>query len=173
MDCSRKLKYITTSQKNPWKSFIAGVLIGIIIAWGIFLFIYGTYQDKQLRILIQQQETIQQLEIEKNILIDDKQKLNDETKENLVIQDIQVSIINAKQMKLDALLQEQLTNVMLEDLHDLLTQPVESVSNNHSILKKLIENKNYKVDDNSYAFHVETIYFDTILDIQVSIRRNN
>lgn len=147
-------------------------MIGGILAWGIFLFVYGTLQDKQLRILIQQQETIQQLEIEKDVLIDDKQKLNEETKENLVIQDIQVTIMNAKQIKLDALLQEQLTNAMLEDLHDLLAQQVGSVSNNRSLLKKMIENKKYKVDENTYSFHVETIYFDTILDIQVSIQKN-
>lgn len=147
-------------------------MIGGIIAWGIFLYTYGGFQDKQLRILIQQQEIIQQLEIEKNVLIDDKQQLNEETKENLVIQDIQVTITNTKQIKLDALLQEQLTNAMLEDLHDLLTQHVESVASNRSLLKKMIENKEYKIDDYTYSFHVETIYFDTILDIQVSLSRN-
>lgn len=156
-------------KEKEWQLFMGGVVIGGLLAWGIFLYMYGSFQDKQLRILIQQQETIQQLETEKNVLIEDKQKLNEETKDKLVVQDIQVKITNAKEAQLDALLQEQLTNAILDDLQDLLTDHVETVSNNKEMLKKLIENKEYKVDSKVYQFHVETIYFDTTLEIYVRI----
>ncbi len=158
-------------RNKKWQLFLGGTMIGGLLAWIVFLYIYGSLQDRQLRILIQQQETIQQLETERNILIEDKQKLNEETKENLVIQDIQIKITNAKQVNLDALLQEQLTNAILEDLQYLLTQHVESVSSNKELLKKVIENKTYKVDSKVYQFHVDSIFFDTTLEIYVSIGR--
>jgi hypothetical protein len=158
-------------KEKKWQLFFAGAAIGGIISWAIFLYIHGVFLEKQRHEVIDQREKIRQLEDQVQILIEDKQKLNEENKQKIVIQKINVSILQAEKYNIKSLLKEQLTRAVHADLQHLLLQNVESVSENRELLTTAIENKTYEIDDNEYTFEVKTIFFYTTLDIELEIKK--
>ncbi len=52
-----------------------------------------------------------------------------------------------------------------------LTKNIQSIAKNKDLLKKVIENKTYKHYDRLYRFKVDTISFDTVLEISITIEK--
>jgi uncharacterized protein YjdB len=158
-------------KERKWQVFFAGAAIGAVISWVIFLYIHGSFLEDQRRSMIDQREKIRQLQLQANILMEDKQKLNEENKQKLVIQEIKISILRTEKYNMTSLLKEQLTRAVYADLQHLLLQNVESISENRELLTTAIENKTYEIDDSEYTFQVKTIFFYTTLDIELEIKR--
>ena len=54
--------------RNPlWQRFFAGVIIGAIISWGLFLYMFGDLQEKQIQLIETQQDAIKDLHDELEI----------------------------------------------------------------------------------------------------------
>lgn len=149
--------------------FFAGAAIGGVLSWIIFLYMYGVYHEEQTATIAKQQLKIQALEEDKHLLLEDQKKQNEENKRMLTIQDIKVTITNHDAYALDGLAVHTLTTAVRNDLRELLTKDIQSVANNKALLKKTIENKTYERDDRKYRFTVDSIYFDTVLEISLKI----
>ncbi|MCP8967440.1 sporulation membrane protein YtrI [Ectobacillus ponti] len=156
---------------RTWQMFFVGAVIGGVISWLIFLYMYGVFQEEQTQLILQQKQKILELEQDKHLLIEDKNKLNENAKQELTIQDIQVEIVNHDQF--DSLTVHMLTAAVRDDLRPILTQSIQSVADNKSLLKKVIENKTYERDERRYRFKVDTIYFDTVLEISLRMVNAN
>ncbi|MFC5774659.1 sporulation membrane protein YtrI [Ectobacillus antri] len=154
-----------------WRVAFASMVIGGIISWGIFLFVYGELQEKQQRLLLMQQNEINQLEKAYHHLMEDKQRSNEEIRKTLTVQDIQIEIINHDELRLDSLAVHSLTTDIKGELQNLLNKSVSTVADHKELLCKAIENKIYKRDEFLYRFEVRTIYFDTTLNISLKIGR--
>ncbi|GGE76996.1 sporulation membrane protein YtrI [Priestia taiwanensis] len=161
----------TLYKEKKWQLFFAGAAIGGIISWTLFLYIHGTFLEAQRQLVINQTEEIRQLKLQANVLLEDKQKLNEENKQKLVIQEINIAILQAEKYNITSLLKEQLTRAVYKDLRHLLLHHVESVAQNKEILTSAIENKTYEIDDSQYTFAVKTIFFYTTLEIELEIKR--
>ncbi len=48
--------------KPSWQQFFSGLILGGVISWGIFLYIFGVWQEKQANQIQKQKEEIQELE---------------------------------------------------------------------------------------------------------------
>ncbi|MFB6729610.1 molybdenum cofactor biosynthesis protein MoaA, partial [Bacillus mobilis] len=72
---------------------------------------------------------------------------------------------------LDNLTLENMTTSIHNDLQHLLTKNIQSIAKNKDLLKKAIENKTYKHYDRLYRFKVDTISFDTVLEISIAIEK--
>jgi hypothetical protein len=103
------------------------------------------------------------------LLIEDQKKQNEQNKRILTIQDIKITITNHDAYDLDGLAVHTLTTAVRNDLRELLTQDIQSVAKNKALLKKAIENKTYERDERQYRFKVDSIYFDTVLEISLKI----
>jgi len=156
-------------QQPGWQRFFAGVFIGALISWFVFLFQYGVLQEQQVQMITKQQGTIKNLEDYRDTLIENEAKLNEENKKKLIIQDFKIDIINYKKFKLAPLTRHSLTDSVTKELNHLITMDIESVSKNKELLKKAIENKWYKIDDKNYKLQVYAVYFDTTLEISLKI----
>ncbi|MEI2400973.1 sporulation protein, partial [Paenibacillus phytohabitans] len=55
-------------QKPGWQRFFAGVVIGALISWIVFLFQFGVLQDNQIKKITQQEDEIKDLQKSKEIL---------------------------------------------------------------------------------------------------------
>ncbi|WP_028400812.1 sporulation membrane protein YtrI [Ectobacillus panaciterrae] len=154
-----------------WQAIFGGMAVGGIISWIIFLYIYGEFQEEQRKLIFTQQNEIDRLEKAYHLLMEDKQKLNEENKRILTIQDIKIEILNHEQYDLDSLAVHGLMTDVKSDLQSLLTKSVQSVATNKELLQRAIENKVYKRADRSYRFEVRTMYFDTVLEISLKIKR--
>ncbi|MGF9963474.1 sporulation membrane protein YtrI [Bacillus rhizoplanae] len=162
---------VPTFLPNRWKLFLGGAAVGGILSWIIFLYIYGVFQEEQTKTLEKQQAIIKKLTNDLHVLIEDQNKENEKNKKVLTIQEIEIEIVNHDKYNLDSLTVETLKTSIRDDLRHLLTQNVQSVANNKELLKKVIENKVYKYYDRVYRFEIETVSFDTTLEISVNIKQ--
>ncbi|MFT4415156.1 sporulation membrane protein YtrI [Fredinandcohnia humi] len=157
-------------QKPGWQRFFAGVAVGALISWFVFLYQFGVLQEKQLQLLTTQQSEIKDLQDRNNTLIEDAKKLNESNKNKLKIQDFKVEFINQKKHDLGTLNLHILSDAVIKDLNHLIGKDIESVSINKELLRKAIENKQYTLDDKNYKLQIYAIYFDTTLEITLNIQ---
>ncbi|WP_242219687.1 sporulation membrane protein YtrI [Bacillus cereus group sp. BfR-BA-01380] len=162
---------VPSSLSNRWKLFLGGAAVGGILSWIIFLYIYGVFQEEQTKTLETQEAQIKKLTEDLRVLTEDQKKENEENKNMLTIQEIEIEIVDYEKYNLNSLTVETLTTSIRDDLRHLLTQNIRSVANNKELLKKAIENKVYKYYDRVYRFEIETVSFDTTLAISVKIKQ--
>ena len=138
----------------------------------MFLYIYGVFQQEQSSKIAEQREIIEKQEAKLHVLLEDQEKLNTENKRLLTIQEIKIKIINREKYDLDNLTLENMTTSIHNDLQHLLTKNIQSIAKIKTY-SKAIENKTYKHYDRLYRFKVDTISFDTVLEISIAIEKKN
>ncbi len=156
-------------QKPGWQRFFAGVVIGALISWFVFLFQFGILQDKQIQKISEQELEIADLQKSKEILIEDAKKLNEENKSKLKIQDFEIVFANRKKVELSSLDLHHMKTAVLEDLNSLIGQDIQSLSKNKELLFRTIENRLYEMDDKTYKLKIHTVFVDTTLEISLNI----
>lgn len=160
-------------QKPGWQRFFAGVVIGALISWFVFLFQFGILQDKQIQKISEQELEISDLKKSKDILIEDAKKLNEENKSKLKIQDFEIVFANRKKVELSSLDLHHMKTAVLEDLNSLIGQDIQSLSKNKELLFRTIENRLYEMDDKTYKLKIHTVFVDTTLEISLNIELAN
>lgn len=160
-------------QKPGWQRFFAGVVIGALISWFVFLFQFGVLQDKQIQKISEQELEIADLKKSKEILIEDAKKLNEENKSKLKIQDFEIVFANRKKVELSSLDLHHMKTAVLEDLNSLIGQDIQSLSKNKELLFRTIENRLYEMDDKTYKLKIHTVFVDTTLEISLNIELVN
>ncbi len=156
-------------QKPGWQRFFAGIVVGALISWFVFLYQFGVLQEKQIQLITEQESEIKDLQDSKDILIDDIKKLNTENKNKLKVQDFKVEFANRKKFDLSSLNLHIMQNAVIEDLNYLIGQDIQSLSKNKELLRGTIENRDFELDDKTYKLKIHTIYFDTTLEISLNI----
>ena len=158
------------SQKE-WQRFFAGVAIGAIISWVIYVYLHGIMQETQIKEIIEQQQTIQKLEDEIAIWEKESESINEETEKKLTIQEIQIVIENYRDYDLDLLSVLKAQEEIRKDLSSLITKDLETVYKGRFLIKKTVENKIIEINDKKYSFTVSELMFYTTIYIEVKVRR--
>ncbi len=156
-------------QKPGWQRFFAGIVIGALISWFVFLFQFGVLQDKQIQKISEQENDIIDLKKSNDILIDDAKKLNEENKNKLKIQDFDIVFANRKNVNLSSLDLHILKNSVTEVLNSLIGQDIQTLSKNKELLFRAIENRDFELDDKKYKLKIHTVFVDTTLEISLNI----
>lgn len=155
---------------HAWAKFFVGIFFGFIISWLVFIYFYGVTEEEQVKQISELKMLNKDYLRDKNIFVENMERLNKENKRKLTVQDIKVSIINYNQYNLNKFTQHQLVEDVKNDLSHLLTQDIKSVSQNRELLRRAIENKVYIKDDRRFKLEIDTIYFDTVLEITLKIK---
>jgi len=153
-----------------WAKFFAGIFFGSLISWFVFIYMHGVTQEHQIVLISNLKGEIIDLKKSNSTLIENHERLNEENKKNLIVQEIKVSILNAEQYNINKFTKHQVESAVVNDLNNLLTQDIKSVSQNRELLRRAIENKVYKKDDRRFKLEIDTIYFDTVLEITLKIK---
>lgn len=90
-------------RSKSFQRMLFGAVVGAILSWLFFLYVYGQMQEEQVTTIRKQQEQIANLEKEKNIWQEDFKKLNEKNKELLTVQELSIKITNASKYKIDPL----------------------------------------------------------------------
>lgn len=158
-------------RQPSWQRFFAGVVIGVLISWSQFFYMFGVQQEKQIRTLQEQKELIKDLHEKIAIWEEDYQKLNDQNEERLTIQEVKVRITNGKNYNLDTLSIAEAEDVIRDDLASLIAKDVKTIYNGKVLLKKSIENKFIEINKKRYRLEVVEMMFYTDMYIEVKVRR--
>ncbi|WP_050616036.1 sporulation membrane protein YtrI [Bacillus testis] len=154
-----------------WQRFFAGAAIGAIVSWLLFLHMYSIMQEKQIATIRSQKQIIVDQKNKIDIWEKESQSQNKETIKKMKIHEIQVSITNYRELKLDLLSAMEAQEAIRKDLSSLLTKDVESVYKSKYLIKKTIENKQLILNEKTYSFEVAEVLFYSTLHIEVIIKR--
>ncbi|MBO8156468.1 MAG: hypothetical protein H0Z32_08420 [Bacillaceae bacterium] len=156
-------------KKREVQYFFAGAVIGGIIAYIIFLYMYGSQTERWIEENVQLHSRINDLERENQTLTKDKANLKNKNEQILTIQTIDVELINAEQLKLDRFVIYQLTEAVKNELSSLIGKSIQSVSENQALIYATIENKTFKVDDFAYEAKVSSLTISRTLHAKIKI----
>ncbi len=156
-----------------WQRFIAGVIIGALISWLIFLYMFGVLQEEQAKIIKKQQDEIADLEKEKQIWQNDFAELNKKNKEMLTVHEIKVKIYNYERYNIDPLSVFEKEEEVKEDLNILLAKDLDFAYKSRDLIKRMIQNKTIRINDKRYALEIREIFIYTTLTIQLEIKLAN
>ncbi|WP_445489494.1 sporulation membrane protein YtrI [Niallia sp. 03133] len=151
--------------------FFAGMVIGGLISWCIFLFIFGVWQERYSKEIKAQKDTIAELVDEKDIWQKEFSNLNKSTEEKLTIQNLVVKI-NSKDIKkydINPVSVHEMEAKIKDDLDTIIAKDMDLVYKSRELLKKSIENKVILSDGKRYRFKVSELFIYTTVHIEISV----
>jgi hypothetical protein len=160
-------------RKPSWQQFFAGMAIGGVISWGLFLYIFGVWQEKQSEQIQKQKNEIDDLYREKKIWQDEFKSLNKKNLELMTIQEIKIRVTNPEKYDLDALSVYQIEDAVKEDINMVIAKDIETVYKSRELLRRSIENKVVKVSDKRYRLEIREIFIYTTLSISIEMHLDN
>ncbi|MDQ0231028.1 sporulation membrane protein YtrI [Metabacillus malikii] len=155
-----------------WQRFFAGVAIGAVISWLVFLFIYGVLQEKHRTIIEKQKLTIEELEKDIQIYQEEYAKINKEAQEKVTIQSIDVHLSNGDKFQFKEFKIQQIENKIKDDLADLVAKDMQSVYTNHKLIERMIENQSIPIDGKEYKLKMTKfmLYTTIYIEMEISLR---
>jgi len=160
-------------RKPTWQQFFAGMVIGGVISWFIFIYIFGVWQEDYSKEIQKQKESIADLTKEKLIWQDEFKKLNKENKQKLTVQSIYIKIKNKEKYGLDSLSVLQMEDKVKEDITMMIAKDIETVYNSRELIRRIIENKPIRVIDKRFKLKVTEMTIYTTLSIELEIEIDN
>ena len=157
--------------KKSWQRFFAGIAIGAIISWLMYVYMHGLMQEKQIITIEEQKKEIADLQRKIEIWEKDYEAKNEETEEKLTLEEIQVTVENYRMYKLDLLSVLETQDEIRKDLSSLISKDLETVYKGKSLIRKAIENKTIEINDKKYTFKVTEMMFYSNLSIEVQLIR--
>jgi hypothetical protein len=155
---------------KTWQRFFAGMALGAVISWFVFLQLFGILQEKQVRTITELKDKIVDLENDIQIWKEDYIELNKMNKKKLTIQEIKINITNAEQYKLDSYTKFRIQESVKQDIAHLIAKDIETVYKSKELLRKTIENKTYQIDDRRYKAEIYELFLFTTLSIELKIK---
>ncbi|ADF41590.1 sporulation membrane protein YtrI [Priestia megaterium] len=158
-------------KRSDWQRFFAGIVIGAIVSWGVFLTIYGVSRDRELEEIRIANDKLEKANLQISAWQEDVKALNKEMKQHLIIQNVKVKLVNGNRYKVNSVVEYNIQKSVDKEAQHLIAQDIESAYRSRDILKKAIENKKYEFDKTIYEIEVHQIYFYTTLSIEVRIKK--
>ena len=160
-------------QKPGWQRFLVGIFFGALISYWVVLFMYGTMYERLLEENGEIQEKLNDAEKKVLALEKDKADLNELSKQKVTVEEIDLEIINATDLKIDTLLQHQLESLVKEEIDDIIGREIQSIGESDTLIFSAIENKTFKVDDFTYYFEIERLVIAPTVRIVVKAKISN
>lgn len=158
-------------EKGSWQRFFAGCVFGAILSWIAFAYMFGVYQDTQIKHISKQAQEIKNLQEDIEIWQEDYKKLNEENQKGLTVQEIKVKLTNAEKYKFDTFRQYELESAARKEISHLIAKEITIIYQSQELIKKAIENKTFTIAEKDYQLEVRGIYLlYSQLEIQVSMK---
>ncbi len=157
-------------RKPSWQRFLAGAAIGGMISWFIFLYIFGEWQEKYSKLIQKQEEDIARLTNDKKIWQEEFKELNKKNQEQLTVQEIKIKIKNSDKYKMDSFSVFEIEDQLKEDISMMIAKDIDTVYKSRELIKKIIENKVFKVNEKRYRVDVKEMVIYTTLSIHLDIK---
>ncbi|WP_047981604.1 sporulation membrane protein YtrI [Ornithinibacillus contaminans] len=152
-------------RRPGWQRFFVGVLFGALLAYWIVIFMYGTMYERLLAENSSIQKELHDAQLKIEALEKDKEDLNEKNKQSITVEEIDLEILNADDLKIDKLLQNQLEELIKEEIKEILGSNVDTIAENDVLLLSSIENKTFRVDDFTYSFEIKRLIISKTVKI--------
>ncbi|HJV17497.1 MAG TPA: sporulation membrane protein YtrI [Bacillales bacterium] len=160
-------------KKPSWQRLLAGTVIGGAISWCIFIYIFGVWQEEHTKLILEQKEEIAKLNNDLNIWQEEYKTANKRNIEQITVQKINVRITNWEKYGLDSFSAFQVEDKVKKDIGMMMAKDLETVFKSKDLIKKIIENKTFKINEKRYRLEIKEMVIYTTLSIQLEIRFEN
>ncbi|MBY7143858.1 hypothetical protein KFZ56_12525 [Virgibacillus sp. NKC19-3] len=158
-------------KKATWQRFFIGTVIGAILSYGIYLYMYGSLYEQLLEENLELEAEVTELEKQNEALTQDKEDLDEQKEQEITVETIEITITNENELRLDRLIVHQLEELINEEINHLIGENVTIIDESSQLLRSSIENKGFSVDDFTYYFDVTqlTISRNMILTVEAKL----
>jgi len=142
---------------TSWQRFIIGVVTGGLIAYTIFIFMHGKMYEKLHEENLALQLKVSELKSHNDSLLQDKKALDEKSKQQSIVERIEISITNQEELRLDRLFVYQLDHMLKQEINHIIGKEIKTISESDQLLISTIENTAFSVDDFTYYFEVKRL----------------
>lgn len=144
-------------KRTSWQRFIIGVITGSLIAYTIFIYMHGKMYEKLYEENLDLQSKVSELKKHNDSLLQDKKALDEKSKQQPIVERIDISITNQEELRLDRLIVYQLDHMIKQEISHIIGKDIKTISESDQLLLSTIENTAFSVDDFTYYFEVERL----------------
>lgn len=160
-------------KRSSWQRFFVGAFIGGVIAYFIFVYMHGHMFERLLAENRDLESKVSKLESQNEALLQDKEDLDEKSKEPITVEEIEINIINQEKLRLDRLTTHDLEELIKEEINHIIGQNITIISESDRLLKASIENKDFPIGDFTYNFTVSTLTIWKTVKIEVEAEISN
>ncbi|WP_058307112.1 sporulation membrane protein YtrI [Gracilibacillus massiliensis] len=168
--------HIPPYYKRPaLQRFLAGICIGTIIGYLIFIYMFGELQEKWIEENLALRSKLQDLTQTYETLLENHQALDEQSKEGLQVNEIKINFLNLKELKLenDRLMIHELEEAIRTEANHAVGKNVEDIANSIDLLISTIENKTINIDDFRYQAEVSRVIVNETLQLSIRLKIGN
>ncbi|GAA0336178.1 hypothetical protein GCM10008967_28200 [Bacillus carboniphilus] len=156
-------------KNRTFQILVIGMVFGSIISWCVFLFMFGSLNDKQLLRIEELQEQVSSLKKDNETLLKNIKEINQENEKKLTVQLIDISLQNTEKYNLSAFDELKIKQEIRDETREILNRKIEDISSNVEFIIKAIEHKPYYIGDATYSVKVDRFSLTTTLKLTLSI----
>ncbi|UOQ86280.1 sporulation membrane protein YtrI [Gracilibacillus salinarum] len=166
--------HIPPYYKRPgWQRFLAGICIGTIVGYFVFIYMFGELQQKWIEEKLAMQSELQDLQHSYDTLLKNHQQLDQETKNGIQIQELEIEFLNLEKVNIDndRPMVQQLDQVLRNEASSAIGKSVDDLSNSIDLLISSIENKIINIDDFRFQATVSRVIVGETLRLSIELEK--
>ncbi|UOQ47157.1 hypothetical protein MUN88_13855 [Gracilibacillus caseinilyticus] len=154
---------------------MAGVCIGAIVGYFVFIYMFGELQQKWIEEKLAMQGELQDLQHSYDTLLKNHQQLDQETKDGIQIQELEIEFLNLEELNIDndRPMVQQLEQVLRTEASNAIGKSVDDLSSSIDLLISTIENKVINIDDFRFQATVSRIIVGETLRLSIELEKAN
>ncbi|ENH96949.1 hypothetical protein J416_08197 [Gracilibacillus halophilus YIM-C55.5] len=158
-------------KKPSWQRFFAGICVGCIIGYLVFVFMYGQLHEKWIEENLSLRSKLQDLNKSYETLLENHEELSKQRQEGIQIEEVSIDFLNLKELKLDndRLMIHQLEEAVREEASHAVGKNIDSFSESIDLFISSIENKTIKIDDFAFEATVRRIIVSEQLQLAITL----
>ncbi|MGP4041599.1 sporulation membrane protein YtrI [Gracilibacillus sp. D59] len=165
--------HIPPYHKRPsWQRFLAGVAIGTIIGYIIFIYMFGELQEKWIEENLALRGDLQDLKLDYENLRKNHEALDQQTKKGLQVTEINIEFLNLEELNIesDRIMIRQLEEAIRKEAAHAVGKSVDDIVGSIDLLLGTIENKTINIDDFRFQAEVKRIIISETLYLSIKLK---
>ncbi|WP_067842948.1 sporulation membrane protein YtrI [Amphibacillus sediminis] len=156
-------------RRKDWQRLMVGFFLGGVIAYLIFIYMYGQLIEKRIEENLRLRTEYQELQLAYDTLESNLSELNQKYQQKLLINSIDIIIVNADTFKLDRFILHELEDMIKEEVKDILGKEAATLNDHYPLLIRMIENKSYTIDGFTYQAKVNHLFINENSEIHIEL----
>ncbi|CQR48122.1 Sporulation membrane protein YtrI [Paraliobacillus sp. PM-2] len=156
-------------KRESWQRFLAGTFAGAIIAFFVFVYMYGQLYEGWVEENLELRAQLQEIKSNYKALEESNKELDQRYQQKATVSSIEINISNQKQLNLDRLIIREFEEVIKKEINEVIGKEVDDLSENYSFLIRTIENKTYEIHDFSYQAKVQHLFVTEKLEAHIKL----
>ncbi len=160
-------------RSKEWHRFFAGIILGLIAGYLLFIFIHGKLHESYTQENIELNSELIELEAKYEGLLSNEGEPEDKDNNLLKVEEITVHYTNAKKLQVDLLTQHQLSSLVKQQLDSIPGKEIKDAASQTDLIIAAIENKKFVVEDFTYQLIVRQLIVGPTLKLKLDIGLEN